>query len=248
MLATLVPVFKHLKKPFKDFLTLKMRKEESTQQCCGNLMKVLEESTKALQDNNMLDNSIIVFTTDNGGGAGGQQGSPSTNWPLRGSKATTFEGGIRGSACVWSPLINDPGRVSKEMMHITDWFPTLYHAIGGSESVLPKMDGMNVWNSIQGNSPSPRNEFVININPILNEASIRVDDWKLLYNPSLNPGFETWFGPSERDFPTNKHRCSKRNDFKDVKNSLAGRTVQKLMPNIFKNIHKIRKNVEVLIP
>ncbi|RXG54949.1 Arylsulfatase I, partial [Armadillidium vulgare] len=97
------------------------------------------------------------------------------------SKGTVYEAGVRGSAFVWSSLLNDPGRVSMEMMHITDWFPTLYHAIGGSESVLPKMDGMNVWNSIQGNSPSPRNEFVPNINPILNLASVRVDDWKLLY-------------------------------------------------------------------
>ncbi|KAB7494009.1 Arylsulfatase J [Armadillidium nasatum] len=110
------------------------------------------------------------------------------------------------------------------------------------------MDGMNVWNSIQRNSPSPRNEFVINIDPIPNQASIRVDDWKLLYNPvdlsNLDPKFNFWFGPSERDFPRNKNSSSKENDFKDVKNSLAGRTVQKLIPNIFKNIHKIRKNVE----
>ncbi|RXG59690.1 Steryl-sulfatase [Armadillidium vulgare] len=127
---------------------------------------------------------------------------------------------------------------------------TVYEAGSGSESVLPKMDGMNVWNSIQGNSPSPRNEFVPNINPILNLASVRVDDWKLLYNPIDLPvtdsNFNFWFGPSERDFPRNKYSCSKENDFKDVKNSLAGRTVQKLMPNIFKNIHKIRKNAEVL--
>ncbi|KAL7643642.1 UNVERIFIED_CONTAM: hypothetical protein RMT77_005625 [Armadillidium vulgare] len=108
------------------------------------------------------------------------------------------------------------------------------------------MDGMNVWNSIQGNSPSPRNEFLVNINRILNQASIRVDDWKLLYDPTMNPEFDSWFGPSEREFPRNKYSCSKENDFKDVKNSLAGRTVQNLMPNIFKNIHKVRKNVEVL--
>ncbi|KAB7504455.1 Arylsulfatase B [Armadillidium nasatum] len=228
--------------------------EDKDRRVYAAMLWKLDESvgrvTKALQDNNMLDNSIIVFTTDNGGGSGEQQGSASTNWPLRGSKGTVYEGGVRGSAFVWSSLLNDPGRVSMEMMHITDWFPTLYHAIGGSESVLPKMDGMNVWNSIQGNSPSPRNEFVININPIFNLAGIRVDDWKLFYNPidlpTQEPKFNSWFGPSERNFPRNNCSCSKWNDFKDVKNSLAGRTVQKLMPNIFKNIHKIRKNAEVL--
>ncbi|KAB7495902.1 Arylsulfatase B, partial [Armadillidium nasatum] len=94
--------------------------------CVSAMLWKLDESvgrvTKALQDNNMLDNSIIVFTTDNGGEGGDLVGSASTNWPLRGgiAKATTYEGGIRGSAFIWSSLLNDPGRVSMEMMHITD--------------------------------------------------------------------------------------------------------------------------------
>ncbi|KAB7495903.1 Arylsulfatase B [Armadillidium nasatum] len=155
---------------------------------------------------------------------------------------------VRGSACVWSPLLNNPGRVSMEMMHMTDWFPTLYHAAGGPESALPKMDGKNVWDSIQGNSPSPRNEILLNIDPVFNGASIRVDDWKLLYNPYdinyLGPELNTWFGSSERDFSGNEYLTSKKNHFKNVENSLAGKIVQKLMPNIFQDIHIINKKAE----
>ncbi|RXG56998.1 Arylsulfatase B [Armadillidium vulgare] len=52
---------------------------------------------------------------------------------------------------------------------------------GGSPSCVPKMDGMNVWETIQGNIPSPRNEILVNIDPVYNGATIRVGDWKLLF-------------------------------------------------------------------
>ncbi|KAL7643638.1 UNVERIFIED_CONTAM: hypothetical protein RMT77_005621 [Armadillidium vulgare] len=205
---------------------------------------------KALEDNNMLNDSIIIFTTDNGGESVGCEGCTSSNWPLRGLKETLWEGGIKGVAFVWSSLLKNPGRVSTEMIHITDWFPTLFHAIGSSESVLPKMDGINVWNSIQGNSPSPRNEILVNIEPSFNGGSIRVDDWKLLYNPfdslTFGPEFNFWTGPSERDFPRNKNSTSKTNYIHKVTNSLAGKSVQKLLPNIFKKISMIREVSEVL--
>ncbi|KAB7494061.1 putative sulfatase YdeN [Armadillidium nasatum] len=90
---------------------------------------------EALKDNDMLKDSIIIFSTDNGGSAGGLENSAGSNWPLKGTKISMWEGGIRGSAFVWSPLIKNPGRVSKQMMHITDWLPTLYSAIGEMSSL-----------------------------------------------------------------------------------------------------------------
>ncbi|KAB7502708.1 hypothetical protein Anas_12396 [Armadillidium nasatum] len=69
------------------------------------------------------------------------------------------------------------------------------------------MDGLNVWESIQGKIPSPRKEILVNIDPVYNGASIRVCDWKLLFseylrNPidpsEVTPEFNGWFGPRER--------------------------------------------------
>ena len=40
----------------------------------------------------MIDNTIIVFTTDNGGPANGFDFNWANNFPLRGVKATLWEG------------------------------------------------------------------------------------------------------------------------------------------------------------
>lgn len=86
---------------------------------------------QSLKSKNMLENSIIVFSTDNGGPAAGFNYNAASNWPLRGVKNTLWEGGVRGAGLIFSPLISKPMRVSKQMMHITDWLPTLYSAAGG---------------------------------------------------------------------------------------------------------------------
>lgn len=85
---------------------------------------------EALSDTGMLDNTIIVFTSDNGASPWGTHGNRGFNWPLRGAKFTLWEGGIRASAFIWSPLLRNRRRVSNDLMHITDWLPTLYAAAG----------------------------------------------------------------------------------------------------------------------
>ncbi|KAH9370114.1 hypothetical protein HPB48_011281 [Haemaphysalis longicornis] len=96
------------------------------------MMDTLDQSVgvvmEALYEAQMLDNSIVVFSSDNGGSPFGFHASRSFNWPLRGSKGTHWEGGTRAAAFIWSPLLRKRRRVSPQMMHISDWLPTLYHA------------------------------------------------------------------------------------------------------------------------
>ncbi len=84
----------------------------------------------ALKAKNMLENSVIMFTTDNGGPAAGFNQNAASNWPLKGVKDTLWEGGVRGSGFVWSPLLKKSSRVSRQMMNVQDWLPTLYSAAG----------------------------------------------------------------------------------------------------------------------
>ncbi|CAN7997353.1 unnamed protein product [Ixodes pacificus] len=99
----------------------------------------LGELLKALHSAKAIENTILVFTTDNGGAAGGVDDSAGSNWPLRGSKATLWEGGVRGVSFIWSPLIKKP-RVAHQLMHVSDWLPTLYSAAGESSTLRDVRD------------------------------------------------------------------------------------------------------------
>jgi arylsulfatase A-like enzyme len=64
---------------------------------------------------------------------GGNPDTGGSNWPLRGQKATTFEGGMRGLGFVSGAGV-DPslaGSVSNEMYHVSDWLPTIAGGIAG---------------------------------------------------------------------------------------------------------------------
>ncbi|XP_049860288.1 arylsulfatase B-like isoform X1 [Schistocerca gregaria] len=148
----------------------------------------------ALQQRGMLENSIIVFIADNGAPSSGQYNNWGSNYPLRGIKNTLWEGGVRGVAAVWSPLLENTPRVSNQLMHITDWLPTLYAAAGGNASSLPEdLDGVNAWPQLVTGFGSPRSELLINVDEVVGNAAIRLDDWKLVrgrQNSASDTGYQ----------------------------------------------------------
>ena len=84
------------------------------------MVSALDESVRqivtTLKKKGLYDNSIIIFTTDNGAAAGGLDASAGSNYPLRGSKNTLWEGGVRGVGFVHSPLIKKRGK--NEIIHM----------------------------------------------------------------------------------------------------------------------------------
>ena len=68
----------------------------------------------------------MIVTTDNGGipHAGGY------NWPLRGHKGSLWEGGLRGVGFVRGKMLQKTGVKCKELLHVTDWYPTLLYLTG----------------------------------------------------------------------------------------------------------------------
>ncbi|KAL1472867.1 hypothetical protein MTO96_022648 [Rhipicephalus appendiculatus] len=116
----------------------------------------------ALQNRTMLNDTVLVFVSSSGGLPDGDDGGSnwSFNWPLRGTRGTYFEGGVRVPAFVWSPLMADRSpRVSTQLMHVTDWLPTLVHLAGGDAKTLGEvadLDSYNQWPTISKNLASPR--------------------------------------------------------------------------------------------
>ena len=53
--------------------------------------------TRALKQAGLFNNSVIIFSTDNGGPAHGFNFNHANNYPLRGTKMSLWEGGVRGS-------------------------------------------------------------------------------------------------------------------------------------------------------
>ena len=49
------------------------------------------------------------------------------------------------------------------LVHITDWLPTLYNAIGGDVSDLGAIDGVDQWDALSNDFPSRRTEMLYNV-------------------------------------------------------------------------------------
>ena len=78
----------------------------------------------------------MIVSTDNGGipSSGGY------NWPLRGHKDSLWEGGVRGVGFVHGKMLQRTGVKCKELLHVTDWYPTLLYLAGKVKVVCHSLD------------------------------------------------------------------------------------------------------------
>ena len=135
------------------------------------------------------DNTIVWFFSDNGGVGN----IDANNHPLRGSKLTVYEGGIRVPAAVRWPARIPPGRVCHSVCGYIDILPTLITAAGGQpDQVCDKpLDGMDVMALLTGVDDPAVNETVAK-RPWYSyhgqsgegseHLSVTLDGWKLKVN------------------------------------------------------------------
>ncbi|KAG0418545.1 hypothetical protein HPB47_004781, partial [Ixodes persulcatus] len=175
----------------------------------------------------MLENSIVIFSTDNGGLPTGGGSNYGFNWPLRGFKATLWEGGVRGAAFIWSPLLRRLSRISNQMMHITDWLPTLYSAAGGDVSRLGVIDGIDMWAALCEDLPSPRREILLNIDSLINFSALIVGNRKLVLTDTFPGG-------------TNYHRSEVPGGTRPVE-GLDEMMLRSRTATVLKDLYKVEK-------
>ncbi|XP_055701632.1 arylsulfatase I-like [Phlebotomus papatasi] len=149
---------------------------------------------RALEEKKMLENTLIVFFSDNGGQTVGRFFSHASNYPLKGQKDSPWEGGLRGTALVWSPLLKQRHYVSDHLIHVTDWFSTFTELAGVPSHKCEKRDGNNFWSTLSLNRTPIRREIVHNINLIDGYSSYYFDGWKYVNGTTLDGIYDSWFG------------------------------------------------------
>jgi arylsulfatase I/J len=168
------------------------------------------EIVALLKKRGMWEDTLVVFQTDNGGPSFSGSQHTANNYPLKGSKTTNWEGGIRGNAFVSGGFLQRkaPQRVGVRLegyTHISDWYAT-FAALAGVDPTdhkaqaadLPPIDSINLWPYLSGErEESPRTEVWADVDTLI------VGDWKIIganeRNATAGPGntivAACWMGP-----------------------------------------------------
>jgi arylsulfatase A-like enzyme len=176
---------------------------DTTRRTYAAMVDCLDENigkvVAALDKKGLRDNTLILFHSDNGGTRDkmftGQIADvskinlPCDNGPFRNGKGSLFEGGCRVAACAsW------PGHIKAQtvdgIIHAVDIYPTLAALAGASTDKCKPLDGVNVWETIAEGKPSPRTEFIYNVEPF--RGGIRQGDWKLIWRTVLPSSVELY--------------------------------------------------------
>lgn len=159
----------------------------------------------ALDKQGLRDNTLILFSSDNGGPAPGRVTS---NGPLRGAKATLYEGGVRVPAfATWKGHIAAGSEV-KAVLHAVDWYPTLLGLAGARlEQPLP-LDGRDAWPAITAGRPTPHDAILLNSTP--QAGAIRAGDWKLIVREAGAAGGNDVGDDEEAAAPARKKAAGRR--------------------------------------
>jgi arylsulfatase A-like enzyme len=169
----------------------------------------------ALDKKKMRSNTLIIFHSDNGGTRNAMFAGvmadmskvkiPCDNGPYREGKGTLFEGGTRVCAFAnWRGHIK-AGTVDG-LIHAVDIYPTLAALAGASTAKCKPLDGVNVWDTIAQNKPSPRTEIVYNIEPF--RGAVRQGDWKLIWRTMLPSSVDLYNIPQD---PSEKNNLAAAN-------------------------------------
>lgn len=137
----------------------------------GNVRKKLEETGQA-------DNTLVAFVSDNGGPTMvGVTVNGSRNEPLRGSKRTTLEGGVRVPFVVSWPGHIKPGIFVKPVIQL-DLHATALRAAGVEPKAEWKLEGVNLLPYLSGEeSGTPHDALYWRFGQ---QMAIRSGDWKLV--------------------------------------------------------------------
>lgn len=149
----------------------------------------------------IADNTIIIFASDNGGNMYNWVDNtvPTSNEPLRGGKATMYDGGTRSPCLIVWPDRTEMGSVNDDYIQSCDFYPTILEMLEMKPLDGQSFDGISIVPALQGKKLSRDTIFTYfpHSPPIPNwlppAVSVHKGDWKLirLFNHGEN-GAHRW--------------------------------------------------------
>ncbi|MEC7566769.1 MAG: sulfatase-like hydrolase/transferase [Planctomycetota bacterium] len=157
----------------------------------GAMVESLDDAVGRLLDTldrlKLANDTIIIFFSDNGGNMYSRIDDlpPTSNAPLRGGKATIYEGGTRVPCAVVWPGTIKAGDTTAALLSSTDWYPTLLEMLQIEKPTGLRFDGVSQVPALKGKT-APRESivcFVPNYFPrpdTIPSTYIRHGPWKLI--------------------------------------------------------------------
>ena len=147
-------------------------KDEKLARYCG-AVTCMDEAIGAVVDAvekaGQTSNTIFLFLSDNGGSGNGG------NAPLKGSKGTMWEGGLRVPFIARWPGKVPAGKVTDEFLTSLELVPTLLAAAGAQGPEGVKLDGFDMLPVLRGEVKSPRSEMFWQRR---GDKAVRFENWK----------------------------------------------------------------------
>ena len=163
------------------------------------MMSAMDDAIGAVVDKlreaQLEENTLVFFISDNGGPTmPGTSGNGSNNAPLRGSKRTTLEGGIRVPFFVKWPAPLPAGKVYEQPVIQIDILPTALAAAGVEIGDDQDIEGVNLLPYLRGDdSGAPHEALYWRFG---RQMAIRQGDWKLVRYDATVDGMRGQFaGP-----------------------------------------------------
>ena len=149
----------------------------TTRGAYGDAIEEIDWSTGQILDTlkqlGLDEKTLVMYVSDNGGTGGGD------NTPLRGSKASTWEGGIRVCAVARWPGKIPAGTVCKEIASNMDILPTFARLAGAEAPKDRIIDGIDIWPLLSGQAGAKGRETFFYYDTDSLQA-VRSGKWKLV--------------------------------------------------------------------
>ncbi len=143
-------------KYLKRFLNIKNKKRKTYAAMVSAVDDGVGIIIKALRDKGIEENTIIVFLSDNGGA----HNNSSSNYPLKGTKGSVYEGGLRVPFAIqWKGVI-PPNTIYENSISSLDIMATMADILKIKKNKKMPLDGVNIIPYLTGEKKGEPHKYL----------------------------------------------------------------------------------------